>query len=55
MKAIPLICTTTIDIPIILQVEKSRTVYVYSEDEDWDREIFYLPCFMGSDSRKKRD
>ena len=54
MKAIPLICTTTIDIPMILQIEKSKTVYVYNEDEDWDREIIYLPCFMSSDSRKKK-
>ena len=50
MKAIPLICTTTIDIPMILEIQKSRTVYVYNEDEDWDREIIYLPYFTGSDS-----
>ena len=55
MKAIPLICTTTIEIPMILQIEKSRTVYVYNEDEDWDGEIIYLPCFRDRDSRKKRD
>ena len=54
MKAIPLILTTTmIDIPLILQIERSKTVYIYNEDEDWDREIIYLPCFTGS--RKKRD
>ena len=52
MKAIPLICTTTIDIPLILEIQKSRTVYVYNEDEDWDREVIYLPYFTGSDSRK---
>ena len=50
-----MILTTMIDIPIILQIEKSRTVYIYNEDEDWDREIIYLPCFRDSDSRKKRD
>lgn len=55
MKAIPLILTTTIDIPMILQIEKSKTVYVYNEDEDWDREIIYLPYFRNSDSRKKKD
>ena len=55
MKGIPLICTTTIDIPLILQIEKSRTVYVYNEDEDLDREVIYLPYFMSSDSRKKKD
>ena len=53
MKAIPLICTTTIDIPIILQIERSKTVYIYNEDENWDREIIYLPCFI--ESRKKKD
>ena len=55
MKAIPLICTTTIDIPMILEIQKSRIVYIYNEDEDWDREIIYLPYFTGSDSRKKKD
>lgn len=34
---------------------RKRTVYVYNEDEEWDREIIYLPCFRDSDSRKKRD
>ena len=38
---------------MILQIERSRTVYIYNEDEDWDREIIYLPCFR--DNRKKRD
>ncbi len=55
MKGIPLICTTTIDIPVILQIEQSRRVYIYNEDEDRDREIIYLPYFMSSDNRKKRD
>lgn len=55
MKGIPLICTTTIDIPMILEIQKSRTVYIYSEDEDWDREVIYLPYFMSSDNRKNRD
>ena len=55
MKGIPLICTTTIDIPMILQIEQTRTVYIYNEDEDRDREVIYLPYFMSSDNRKKRD
>ena len=55
MKGIPLMCTTTIDIPIILQIERSRTVYVYNEDEDWDREVLYLPYFEERESRKRRD
>ena len=55
MKGIPLICTTTIDIPMILEIQKSRTVYIYNEDEDRDREVIYLPYFRNSDSRKKRN
>ena len=56
MKAIPLILTTTIDIPMILEIQRSRTVYIYyNEDEDWNREVIYLPYFMSSDSRKKKD
>ncbi len=51
MKVIPLILTTTIDIPMILEIQKSRTVYIYNED--WDREVIYLPCFRNSDSKKK--
>ena len=53
MKGIPLICTTTIDIPMILEIQKSKTVYIYNEDEDCDREVIYLPCF--TESRKKKD
>ena len=55
MKAIPLILTTTIDIPMILQIEQTKRVYIYNEDEDWDRGVIYLPCFMSSDNRKKKD
>ena len=55
MKGILLICTTTIEIPVILQIERSKTVYIYNEDEDWDREVIYLPCFTGSENRKKKD
>ena len=55
MKVIPLILTTTIDIPMILEIQKSRTVYIYNEDEDWNREVIYLPYFMSRDSRKKKD
>ena len=38
---------------MILEIQKSRTVYIYNEDEDWNREVIYLPCFTGSDSKKK--
>ena len=34
MKAIPLIGTTTIDKPMILEIQKSRTVYVYDRNVD---------------------
>lgn len=53
MKAIPLICTTTIEIPLILEIQKSRTVYLYDGNEDG--EVIYLPCFVSHDGRKKRD
>lgn len=53
MKAIPLICTTTIEIPLILEIQKSRTVYFYDGDEGG--EVICLPCFVSHDGRKKRD
>lgn len=55
MRAIPLILTTTMDIPMILRIQRSRTVYVYNEDEDWDREVLYMPCFEERENRKRRD
>ena len=42
---IPLICTTTIEIPLILQIQRTKRVYLYDEDEDSDIEILYLPDF----------
>ena len=51
---IPLICTTTIEIPLILQIQKSRTVYLYEPREDADIEVIYLPYFE-RDNKKKRD
>ena len=50
----PLICTTTIEIPLILQIQRTKRVYLYDEDEDSDIEIIYLPDFEKQD-RKKRD
>lgn len=57
MRAIPLILTTTMEIPMILEIQRSRTVYVYNEDEDEDRyaEVLYLPYFEERESRKRRD
>ena len=51
---IPLICTTTIEIPLILQIQRTKRVYLYDEDEDRDIAILYLPDFEKRD-RKKRD
>lgn len=55
MRRIPLILTTTMEIPMILEIQRSRTVYVYNEDEDWDREVLYMPYFEERESRKRRD
>ena len=52
MMQIPLICTTTIEIPLILEIQRTRRVYLYEPREDAD--IVYLPDFEKRD-RKKRD
>ncbi len=54
MREIPLICTTTIKIPLILEIQRTRKVYLYEPREDVDIEILYLPEFKRRD-RKKRD
>ena len=51
---IPLICTTTIEIPLILEIQRTRRVCLYEPREDRDIEIVYLPDFKKRD-RKKRD
>ena len=50
---IPLICTTTIEIPMILQIQRTRRVYLYEPREDTDIEIVYLPNFEKQDRKKK--
>ena len=50
---IPLICTTTIEIPLILEIQRTHKVYIYEPRED-SIEILYLPEFKRRD-RKKRD
>ncbi len=40
---------------MILEIQRSRTVYVYNEDEDWDRDVLYLPYFEEREIRKRRD
>ena len=51
---IPLICTTTIEIPLILEIQRAGRVYLYEPREDADIEVIYLPDFEKRD-RKKRD
>ena len=55
MRAIPLILTTTMEIPMILRIQRSDIAYICDEDEDWDREVLYLPYFEERESRKRRD
>ena len=42
---IPLICTTTIEIPLILEIQRTRRVYLYEVEEQPDVAILYLPEF----------
>ena len=49
---IPLICTTTIKIPLILEIQRTRRVYLYEPREDADIEIVYLPDFEKRDRKK---
>lgn len=55
MRAIPLILTTTMEIPMILRIQRSDTAYICDEDEDRYAEVLYLPCFEERESRKRRD
>ena len=52
---IPLICTTTIEIPLILEIQRTRRVYLYEPREDMDIEILYLPEFKRRENRKRKD
>ena len=53
MMQIPLICTTTIEIPLILEIQRTRRVYLYEEEEQPDVAILYLPEFKRRDRKKK--
>lgn len=55
MRAIPLILTTTMEIPMILRIQRSDTAYICDDEEDRYTEVLYLPYFRDSDSRKKRN
>lgn len=50
---IPLICTTTIEIPLILEIQGTRRVYFYEEEAQPDVAILYLPEFERRDRKKK--
>ena len=52
---IPLICTTTLEIPLILEIRRTRRVYHYEPREDVDIEILYLPNFEKRDRNKNKD
>ncbi len=52
---IPLICTTTIEIPLILEIQRTRRVYLYEEEEQPNVAILYLPEFKRRDRKKNRD
>ena len=52
---IPLICTTTIEIPLILEIQRTRRVYLYELREDRDIDIVYLPYFEKRDRNKNKD
>ena len=55
MREIPLICTTTIEIPLILEIQRTRRVYLYEEEEQLDVAILYLPEFKRRENRKRKD
>ena len=55
MRRIPLICTTTVEIPLILQIQSRPRFCFYEEHEDRDIEVLYLPYFEKRDSDKRKD
>ncbi len=50
---IPLICTTTIEIPLILEIQRTKRVYIYEEKEQPDVAILYLPDFEKRNGKKR--
>ena len=49
---IPLICTTMIEMPLILEIQRARRVYLYEPREDADIEVIYLPDFEKRNRKK---
>lgn len=52
MREIPLICTTTMEIPLILEIQRARRVYLYEPREDANIEVIYLPDFEKRNRKK---
>ena len=50
-----MICTTTIEIPLILEIQRTRRVYIHEEEERPDVAILYLPEFKRRDRKKNKD
>ena len=50
---IPLICTTTIEIPLILEIQRTRRVHIYEEEAQPDIGILYLPEFKRRDGKRE--
>ena len=49
-----MICTTTIEIPLILEIQRTRRVYLYEEAQP-DVAILYLPEFKRRENMKRKD
>ena len=48
-----MICTTTIEIPLILEIQRTKRVYLYEEKAQPDIEVIYLPDFEKRDRKRK--
>ena len=48
-----MICTTTIEIPLILEIQRTRRVFVYEEEEQPDVTILYLPEFENRNGKNR--
>ena len=55
MRRIPVICTTTMEIPLILQIHSRPRFCIYEEHEDSDIEALYLPYFEKRENDIRND
>lgn len=46
---------TTIEIPMILRIQRPDTAYICDDEEDRYTGVLYLPYFEERESRKLRD